>query len=183
MHCKLDWKEIDTVVFDFDGVFTDNTVTVDQNGIESVICSRADGLGFDLLKKFAKLKSWNFDMFILSKETNPVVLTRAQKLGVKCIQSQSNKYKYMLDYFSLKGIPIREGFSRMLFVGNDLNDYELMKNSSYSCAPIDSHPLILEVAKFKYPRKGGDGLLRLVIEDLLCISEMDSHFLCDLLNA
>ena len=45
------FKDVKMVVFDFDGVFTDNTVYVDQNGVESVRCWRGDGLGLDLLRK------------------------------------------------------------------------------------------------------------------------------------
>ena len=43
-------EKIDLIVFDFDGVLTDNKVIIDQNGNENVICSRSDGLGFDVLK-------------------------------------------------------------------------------------------------------------------------------------
>ena len=43
-----DWRDLHTIVFDFDGVFTDNKVWVDQNGVESVRCDRGDGLGFDI---------------------------------------------------------------------------------------------------------------------------------------
>ena len=47
--------EIDAFVFDFDGVLTNNLVQIDENGKESVICSRADGLAFDVLRKLNKL--------------------------------------------------------------------------------------------------------------------------------
>ena len=49
-----DWKDVHTLIMDFDGVFTDNNVSTDQDGKESVICNRSDGLGFDLLKCFIK---------------------------------------------------------------------------------------------------------------------------------
>ena len=45
-----DWKRIRLVVFDFDGVFTDNRVIVSETGEESVICHRGDGLGLARLK-------------------------------------------------------------------------------------------------------------------------------------
>ena len=44
-------NEIDALVFDFDGVLTDNKVLVQQDGTESVLCNRADGLAFDVLRK------------------------------------------------------------------------------------------------------------------------------------
>ena len=42
---------ISSIIYDFDGVLTDNKVYIDQNGNEMVCCSRADGLAFDILKK------------------------------------------------------------------------------------------------------------------------------------
>ncbi len=47
-------ETIHTVVFDFDGVFTDNKVWVDQDGRESVRCDRADGLALDLVPAFQR---------------------------------------------------------------------------------------------------------------------------------
>ena len=63
----MDINEIDALIFDFDGVLTDNKVYVNQDGMESVCCSRADGLAFDALRKL------KIPVFILSTESNPVV--------------------------------------------------------------------------------------------------------------
>ena len=78
--CIPPLANIHTVVFDFDGVFTDNKVWVDQDGRESVRCDRGDGLAFDLLRNFKSKKKFDAEFFILSKETNAVVLARAKKL-------------------------------------------------------------------------------------------------------
>ena len=67
------WHLIHTIVFDFDGVFTDNKVWVHQDGSESVRCDRGDGLAFDILRKFIKVNHWSLDYFILSTEKNEVV--------------------------------------------------------------------------------------------------------------
>ena len=68
------------VVFDFDGVMTDNRVLVAEDGRESVFCSRADGLGVQMLLRAG------VGCLVLSTETNPVVSARAAKLGVECVQ-------------------------------------------------------------------------------------------------
>lgn len=78
---------IDVFVFDFDGVLTNNLVFLDQNGVESVACSRADGLAFDVLRKLDK------PAFILSTEKNRVVEARARKINIPSIQGVSNKAK------------------------------------------------------------------------------------------
>ena len=76
---------IHTVVFDFDGVFTNNKVWIDQNGRESVCCDRGDGLAFDLVRAFQKKREINAEFFILSKESNPVVVERAKKLKLDSV--------------------------------------------------------------------------------------------------
>ena len=66
-------EKIDLIVFDFDGVLTNNKVSIDQKGNEWVSCSRGDDLGFDVLRKLNK------PTYILSTEKNPVVTARGKK--------------------------------------------------------------------------------------------------------
>ncbi|MEY2940072.1 MAG: hypothetical protein RIS58_1059, partial [Actinomycetota bacterium] len=76
---------IKAIVFDFDGVFTDNKVIVSQDGSEFVVCDRGDGMGITLLKEIG------IRMMILSKEKNPVVSARGSKLGIEVIQGCDDK--------------------------------------------------------------------------------------------
>jgi len=149
------WKDVHTIVFDFDGVFTDNKVWVDQNSVESVRCDRGDGLGFDLLRAFKRANNWDPNYFILSKEKNPVVSIRAEKLKIDCVQSMSDKADYLANYLDDYNLSA-EG---MVYLGNDLNDLAAMQISGFSVAPVDSHPLILNQADLVLPRKGGDGFV------------------------
>ena len=91
------WKKIHTLAFDFDGVFTDNKVWVNQQGIESIRCDRSDSLGLNLLQKFIDKNKWELDYFIITTETNPAVLRRAEKLNITCFHSIENKLKFMQD--------------------------------------------------------------------------------------
>ena len=129
------WKDVHTIVFDFDGVFTDNKVWVDQNGVESVRCDRGDGLGFDLLRAFIKANNWALNYFILSKEKNPVVSVRAEKIQIDCVQSMSNKADYLANYLDKNNLSA-EG---LVYLGNDLNDLPAMLNAGFSVAPSDAH--------------------------------------------
>ena len=81
----IDITIIDLIVFDFDGVLTDNKVQVDQNGNESVSCSRSDGLGFDVLNILQK------SACIISSEKNFVVSERAKKLNIPVVQGVRDK--------------------------------------------------------------------------------------------
>ena len=149
--------DIDLFVFDFDGVLTDNLVYTDQNGNEMVSCSRADGLAFDVLRKLKK------PVYILSTEENTVVSARAKKLGVSVLQNVKNKEKSLGDLVERKGYKL----SNIIYVGNDVNDFNAMINCGYSACPADSHPKIKEVATFNLNTNGGMGIVREILEDLL----------------
>ena len=167
------WREIHTIIFDFDGVFTDNIVLVDQDGKESVSCSRADGYGFDLLRAFISLKGWDLDYFILSTENNSVVSTRANKLKIKSYHGIDNKLDFIKDYLKKKFPNNSSAQKGCVFFGNDLNDLFSMEYVGFSVAPSDAHPIIKEVAKLVIQEKGGHGAVRLFIENLIGIQGKD----------
>ena len=89
-----------------------------QDGIESVRCDRADSVAFDLLRNFMQKNDWALNYFILSKETNPVVTTRAKKIQVDCVQSCANKANYLSNYLAEKNLEP----AGLVYLGNDLND-------------------------------------------------------------
>jgi YrbI family 3-deoxy-D-manno-octulosonate 8-phosphate phosphatase len=154
---KFSIDEIDVFVFDFDGVLTNNFVQIDENGKESVSCSRADGLAFDVLKKLNK------SVYILSTEKNLVVKARAKKLKIPAIQGVSDKVeaiKKLVDenHYNLHNI---------LYVGNDLNDYQVMQLCGYTACPSDSHIRIKEISDVVLKTRGGEGVIRELLEDVL----------------
>jgi 3-deoxy-D-manno-octulosonate 8-phosphate phosphatase (KDO 8-P phosphatase) len=149
-------NEIDALVFDFDGVLTDNKVYVDQNGKESVCCSRSDGLAFDVLRKL------KIPTYILSTETNIVVTQRAKKLKIPVIQGASNKLE------TLSKLCNEEHFNinKVLFIGNDLNDYQVMKACGYSACPSDSHSKIKQISSHVLSSAAGEGVARELLEEV-----------------
>lgn len=165
-------EKIHTIAFDFDGVFTDNRVYVDQNGIETVRCDRGDGLGMGMLKRFRERGGMKADCFILSKETNPVVMARATKLGVDCRQGVQDKVVWLREYFRERHPGIAAPFDGLIYLGNDLNDLPVMRAGGFSVAPVDSHPLILRHASVVLPQRGGEGFVRAFVEKLVGIEEM-----------
>ena len=90
--------DIDAIVFDFDGVLTNNIVYVDQNGKETVSCSRADGLAFDVLHKL------KIPVYIISTEKNTVVTSRANKLKIPVIQGTTSKVRAINKLSKQKGL-------------------------------------------------------------------------------
>ena len=154
-NIRLD--DVDALIFDFDGVLTDNRVHLDQNGNEWVSCNRSDGLAFDVLRKFKK------HTYIISTEKNKVVAARAKKLKIPVLFGVQDKCEI------LKKLSLKKKFNldRTLYVGNDLNDYEALKLCGYSACPSDSHKKIKKISTFKLDAKGGFGVVRELLEEIL----------------
>jgi 3-deoxy-D-manno-octulosonate 8-phosphate phosphatase (KDO 8-P phosphatase) len=144
------FTRLSAIVFDFDGVFTDNTVAVDQNGTESVRCWRSDGLGL------SRLKTLDIKTLILSTEKNLVVSTRAKKLKTECIQGVDNKEHVLKTWIAQNELNIEE----VAFVGNDINDIGALKTCGIPIAVADAYPEILPFVKFVTTRTGGHGAVR-----------------------
>ncbi|MEO9945567.1 SIS domain-containing protein [Paraglaciecola sp.] len=142
------------IIFDFDGVLTDNKVWVNQEGIESVRCSRADGIGNQQLK-LAKFKT-----MLLSTEANPVVCERAKKLDIPCVHNCSNKAEFIRKFLKDNHLQAQN----IMFVGNDINDLEAMKLSGIRVCPNDSHIRIKAISDFVLPVAGGEGVMREVAQ-------------------
>ncbi|MDB0021101.1 HAD hydrolase family protein [Candidatus Pseudothioglobus singularis] len=151
--------DIDALVFDFDGVLTNNLVYLNQEGEESVACSRADGLAFDVLRKLNK------PTFILSTEQNSVVTMRAKKLKIPAIQGVSDKVEAIKELADKKKYNLKS----ILYVGNDLNDYLVMQLCGYSACPADSHPKIKHISDICLNTNGGNGVVRELLEEVLNI--------------
>jgi 3-deoxy-D-manno-octulosonate 8-phosphate phosphatase (KDO 8-P phosphatase) len=152
-------NEIDAFVFDFDGVLTNNIVHIDQYGNELVSCSRSDGIAFDVLRKLGK------PSYILSTEKNPVVTARANKLGIKALQGVENKTLALLRLVNEHKYHI----GRVLYVGNDINDYHVMQSCGFTACPIDSHEKIKEISGIVLKALGGHGVVRELLEDVFNI--------------
>lgn len=158
MRISLD--KIEAFIFDFDGVLTNNFVYVDQEGKETVRYSRADGLAFDVLRKL------NIPSFILSTEINPVVTMRANKLKIQAIQGVRDKKN------AIKELANKNNYNlnNIIYIGNDLNDYEAMKICGFSICPADSHSKIKDTANITLNSQGGNGVVRELLEDIFNIN-------------
>ena len=176
------FEQVYLIVFDFDGIFTDNKVYVNNHGYEFVCCDRADGLAFDLLRNFIKQKNLKLHYFILSKEVNSVVETRAKKLKVPCFHGVDDKEKFLNEYIKEKEILLSSEGKNFLYLGNDLNDLSSMKMSDFSIAPIDAHPIVKNIADLVLASKGGQGFVREFIEKLLQIDCMEVEDIIELLK-
>lgn len=147
------------LVFDFDGVFTDNAVWVSQDGQEQVRCWRSDGLGL------AKLRDIGFPVWVLSTEVNPVVSKRCEKLKIPCRQDLPNKEQALRQLCQELGISIND----VIYVGNDINDLGCLKTAGISIVVQDAHPDVRHAAHYQTNIPGGFGAVREVCDWLFLV--------------
>ena len=150
-------KQVDLVVFDFDGVMTDDCVIVDQNGIESVRCSRADGLGVRLLRESG------MNIIVLSSERNQVVMQRCKKLKIECIHGVLKKGEILENYLAEKKIDPKH----VIYMGNDINDLPCFPLVGCAIAPSDANERVKNEADIVLMHKGGNGAVRELCDMLL----------------
>ena len=152
----IDLNFLKVFFLDFDGVLTNNKVIVNEKGLESVICSRSDGLYSEMIKK-----KFLIDIIIISSEKNDVVKIRSKKMKLPCVQGVPDKLIYIKKFVKEKNL----NFKNLAYIGNDLNDYEAMKKCYIRISPSDAVPEIKKISNFVLKTKGGDGVLREVYNE------------------
>lgn len=144
------------IVFDFDGVMTDDTVLTSTHGEELVRCSREDGQGI------SRAKMLGIRQLILSSETNAVVKARADKLGLEVIQGTGllRKAEVLTAWVQNNGIRLAD----VVFMGNDMNDVDCMRAVGFAIAPANANNVARCVAEFVTTKSGGNGAVREALE-------------------
>lgn len=152
-------KNIQLFALDFDGVFTDNRVFIDEDGREMVVCDRSDSLGLKMLKEMRP----DITVVVISKETNNVVKARCDKLKITCrtgIDDKLTLFKQLVDEMNLD-------IQHVAYMGNDINDLECIAYAGVGAAVCDSDPKVLAVADYVTRKAGGRGAIREFIDLLL----------------
>lgn len=142
------------IVFDFDGVMTDDRVIQHEDGSEAVVCSRSDGMGI------ARARGAGIRMMVLSKETNPVVARRAAKLRLECHQAIDAKGPALAAWIAGNGLDARG----VVYVGNDVNDLPAFAEAGCRVAVADAHPDVRAAAHIILSARGGRGAVRELCE-------------------
>lgn len=157
--------DVDALVLDFDGTLTDDRVTVDQDGRESVTVHRGDGLGI------AALRRAGLDVIILSSEVNPVVSARARKLNVPALQGIAEKGSALAQWCAEHG----HDPARVAYVGNDVNDLPCFDIVGWPIAVADAHHSVRARARIVTAAQGGHGAIREVASRLLGRAELNEQ--------
>jgi len=157
---KINAKKIDLIVYDFDGVLTNNKVYIFEDGKEAVLCARSDGFAI------GKIKERGIPQIILSTEKNNVVRARAKKLNIEALNGVKDKKIALSDYCGKN----KYSFDRIMYVGNDINDLEVMKAVGYSLAPVNANDKIKKIAQIIVQKKGGEGVIKEIFDSILKFS-------------
>ena len=142
--------DVRLVVFDFDGVFTDNRVWTSESGAESVSCSRSDGLGL------RRLDEVGVGYVVVSSELNPVVAVRAAKIGAGCVHGVDDKLAVVRAEAAVLGVSLEA----VAYVGNDVNDAACLGAVGFPVVPADAWPEVVPLARLVLSRAGGHGCVR-----------------------
>jgi YrbI family 3-deoxy-D-manno-octulosonate 8-phosphate phosphatase len=143
-------QNVQLVVFDFDGVMTDDRVWVDQDGREAVAVHRGDGMGLALLKRKG------IRAVVLSTEKNPVVAARCRKLDLPVVQAVADKGIRLAGLFE----EYRVNPEHVVYLGNDVNDIPCFPLVGCAVVVADAHPEALHEADLVLKTRGGFGAVR-----------------------
>ncbi|MGC4039053.1 MAG: 3-deoxy-D-manno-octulosonate 8-phosphate phosphatase [Chitinophagaceae bacterium] len=156
------FKNISVFIFDVDGVLTDGTVLVLENGLQARQMNIKDGLGLQMALKNG------FRVLIISGGNSKPVEERLNKLGLKDVfMSVGDKKSFVNQYLQENGLQWNE----TLFMADDLPDLETLKAVKVACCPADAVMEVKEVAHYISPLNGGFGCARDIIEKVLKVQD------------
>lgn len=161
------FKPITTFVFDVDGVLTNGTLLVLNDGQLARQMNIRDGYALQLaIKK-------GYRIVIISGGTSDAVKDRLLKLGVADVFMRvENKKELLQQYMQQHNLQTTE----VLFMGDDIPDYSVMQMVALPCCPADAAPEIKSISKYISPVNGGCGCARDVIEKTL---KLNGHWELD----
>lgn len=152
------FKKITTFVFDVDGVLTDGNLLVMPDGLMVRSMNIKDGYALQLAVKCG------YNVIVISGGTSAEVKVRLNKLGVVHVWTQVEDKKVILENF-VRENNLQQG--EVLFMGDDIPDYDVMNFSGLPCCPADAAVEIKQISKYISPLRGGNGCARDVIEKVM----------------
>ncbi|MBC7867067.1 MAG: 3-deoxy-D-manno-octulosonate 8-phosphate phosphatase [Gloeobacteraceae cyanobacterium ES-bin-316] len=164
MNILAAFKPIKLFVLDVDGVLTDGTLLVLNDGQMARRMSIKDGYALQLAVK----KGYRF--LIISGGADEAVKMRLQNLGISSVfMNVTNKKEVLLQYVTSENLLWPE----VLYMGDDIPDFATMQMAGVACCPADAVPEIKAISNYISPLNGGQGCVRDVIEKVL---KLNNHW-------
>lgn len=162
MNVLAIFKNITTFVFDIDGVLTDGTVLLMENGVQARQMHIKDGLALQMALKNG------YNVITVSGAYSQPVVDRMRYLGIEEVYTAvKDKREFLLTYLREKNISSEQ----VLFMGDDLPDIAALQSVGLACCPADAVNEVKAVAHYISPINGGYGCVRDVIEKVLKIND------------
>ena len=159
---------IKLIVLDVDGCLTDGKIIYDANGVESKQFNVKDGLA---------IASWvrmGGQVAIITGRESNIVAKRAKELGVQHlfqgVKDKLSKLQALCEELELQPFEVAA-------IGDDFNDYEMLRFVGQSFTPNDAPAEIQEVVKHHLSRCGGDGAVREMIDKIIEYNDQKEQFL------
>ena len=153
-----DLKKIKALFFDVDGVLSAETIGMDANGDPMRTVNIKDGYALQLAVKAG------LHIAIITGGKTEAIRKRYEGLGIKDIflgaAVKTKEYQLLLDKYQLSP-------EEVLYMGDDIPDYEVLRLVGLPCCPADAAPEIKQICKYISHRNGGYGCGRDVVEQVL----------------
>jgi 3-deoxy-D-manno-octulosonate 8-phosphate phosphatase (KDO 8-P phosphatase) len=149
---NLNFQKIKWLFTDIDGVWTDCTIFYSAKGEEMKAFSYRDGMGAERLRNLTDI-----NIAIITGENSEIVSRRAEKLNITNVfLGIKNKLEVVEKFIVDNNL----SWDNIAYIGDDLNDLEVMKKAAFTACPADAYKDIASIAHYKCEKKGGEGAFR-----------------------
>jgi 3-deoxy-D-manno-octulosonate 8-phosphate phosphatase (KDO 8-P phosphatase) len=160
---------IELIVLDVDGTLTDGKISYTQNGDEIKSFCVKDGLAISSWIRLGK------EVAIITGRNSKIVEKRAKELGIKYFYQGVKNKKDVLETILKK---LNLTMENVASIGDDLNDYNMLKSSKISFIPLNASKYLKEIDNIIVLSKiGGDGAVREMIERLISMENIEKEYL------
>lgn len=163
LHLKAKAEKIKLVITDVDGVLTDTGIYYSPTGEALKRYSIRDGMGVERLRKYADIET-----IIITGENSGTVKSRAEKLKITQVYLGVKDKKSLLEEIKKKNQLENENIA---YIGDDSNDYDIMKLVGFTATPADGMNFIKEISDYICEAKGGYGAFREFAELLISLKQ------------
>lgn len=161
-NIKQLFSKINTFMFDVDGVLTDSMVLTLPDGDQIRRMNIKDGYAL----RYAMEQGYHIS--IISGGNSESVRKRLNGLGISEVHLSSNNkieiFENLLKKYKLQA-------ENILYMGDDIPDYDVMKKVGIAACPKDAAPEIKSIAHYISSKKGGQGAVRDVLEQVMKVQD------------
>lgn len=151
-------KHITTLIFDYDGVFTDGKVIITENGAQLRTANVKDGYALQLARKNG------FRIAVISGGTSEAVIARMKSLNVNDVFI---KVDHKITVFKNYLLQNKLSKAEVLYMGDDIPDLQVMKEAGVTACPADAAEEIKSLSHYISHLKGGEGCVRDILEQVM----------------